>query len=81
MLEQRLQTSEDQYLHFAVDECAIDEEIVRANITKARLAPHPNARLQRIHEAYKAVMKAKQRWSLAASNNKSRDRKTLVKRR
>ena len=71
MLERKLQSSEEQYLHFAVDECAIDEEIVRANITKARSAPHSNALLQRIHDDYKAVMQAKEQWALSVSNNKS----------
>ena len=79
MLERKLQNSEDQYLRFAVDECAIEEEIVRANISKARSAPHSNARLQRIHEDYKALTKAKQQWTLSLSNNKSRDRKALTR--
>ena len=78
MLKQQLQDSENAYLHFAVDECAIEEDIVRANIMKARSAPHSNKRLQRIHEDYKAFMKAKKQLTLSASNNKSRDRKALA---
>ena len=59
----------------------MEEESVRANITKARSAPHSNARLQRIHDDYKAFMQAKQQWTLSASNNKRRDRKALVRKR
>ena len=79
MLEQQLQDSEDQYRHFAVDECDMEEENVRAKIMKARSAPHSNARLQRIHEDYKALTKAKQQWTLSLSSNKSRDRKALTR--
>ena len=49
----------------------MDEESVRAKIAKARSVPHSNARLQRIHDDYKAVMQAKEQWSLSVSNNKS----------
>ena len=71
MLKRKLQNSEDQYRHFAIKECAMEEENVRANITKARSAPHSNARLQRIHDDYKAVMQVKQQWTLSVSKNKS----------
>ena len=71
MLERKLQNSEDQYLRFAVDECAIEEKIVRAKIMKARSAPQSNARLQRIHEDYQAFMKATQQLTLSVSNSTS----------
>lgn len=79
ILEQQLQDSEDQYRHFAIEECAMEEDSVRANIMKARSAPHSNKRLQRIHEDYKAFMAAKKQLRLSASSNKSRDRKAVTR--
>ena len=59
MLEKELQNAEDQYRHFAMKECDMDEESVYAKIMNARSAPQKNARLQRIHKAHKDVMTAK----------------------
>ena len=79
ILEQKLKNSEDQYRHFAVDECAMEEESVRVNIMKARSAPQTNARLQRIHQDYKLFMKTKKRCMLAADSNSRSRAKTATR--
>ena len=58
ILEQTLQHCEEQYRRCAIDECGVEEEDVVAKIKQARSAPQKVARLQCIHEAYKALMKA-----------------------
>ena len=80
VLEQKLQIVEEEYRRFAIDECDFDEENVTAKIKQARLAPKKNTRLQRIHEAYKALMKAKRQWTLSTdSKRRYGDHRALVK--
>ena len=59
ILEHKLHIAEEEYRRFAIVECDVDEETAAAKIMQARLSPQKNKRLlQRIHEAYKALMKA-----------------------
>ena len=58
LMKAKLDIAEEEYRRFAIDESDVDEQIVATKIKQARLAPQKNMRLQRIHEAYKALMKA-----------------------
>ena len=58
ILEEKLHLLEEEYRRFAIEEWDVDEETVAAKIKQARLAPQKNRRLQRIHEAHKALVRA-----------------------
>ena len=58
MHEEELHIAEEEYRRFAIDECDVDEETVTAKIKQAQLHPQKNRRLQRIHEAHKALVRA-----------------------
>ena len=47
---------EDAYYNFATTECDMEEDVTKSKITKARLKPQKNARLQSIHVIHQAVL-------------------------
>ena len=48
--------AEDAYYNFATTECDMEEDVAQSKITKARLEPQKNARLQSIHVIHQAVL-------------------------